>query len=108
MSSNLPAAIAAYFSAANAFDTSGVSTYFSEDAVVKDEKQERHGVEAIRAWMMETGEKYGAVSEVINAVPQGDAVVVSAKVSGSFPGSPITLQYTFTLRDERIDHLEIH
>lgn len=108
MSINLAPAIAGYFAAANAFDTSKLSEYFSEDAVVQDEKQERRGLDAIRAWMEETGDKYAAVSEVIAAVPKGNAIVVSAKVTGNFPGSPVTLDYTFTLRDERIVHLEIH
>ena len=37
----------------------------------------------------------------------GSRTVVRASVRGDFPGSPITLQYAFTLDGEKIAHLEI-
>ena len=108
MSADLPKPIADYFAAANACDTRNLHDYFAEDAVVQDEREERRGVAAIRNWMKDTGEKYAAVAEVTTVVLQADDIVVAAKVTGNFPGSPATLHYTFRLRNDRIVHLEIH
>lgn len=108
MSANLPRPIADYFAAANACDTRNLHDCFAEDAVVQDEREERRGLAAIRSWMKGTGEKYAAVAEVMTVVPQADDIIVAAKVTGNFPGSPATLQYTFRLRNDRIVHLEIH
>jgi hypothetical protein len=37
----------------------------------------------------------------------GNTVIIPTEVTGDFPGSPLTLNHRFTLRDDRISALEI-
>jgi hypothetical protein len=103
----LPEAIGAYFDAANARDADGVCASFSSDAVVRDEGRDRSGLAAIRAWTEETGRRYRPVVEPLECQPLGDEEIVRCKVSGDFPGSPVTLRHAFTLREGKITRLEI-
>jgi hypothetical protein len=51
--------------------------------------------------------KYEFKSEILRAVEKPGAVVVTAKLSGTFPGSPVDLDFRFTLKGKRISSLEI-
>lgn len=103
----LPETIGHYFDAANARDPDGVCAVFLNDAVVRDEGRDRSGLAEIRAWSEETGRLYRPVVEVLDSELLGDQTIVQCKVSGDFPGSPVTLRFAFTLRDGRIARLEI-
>ena len=107
MPPKLPAPIAAYLAAANAFDAEATSDCFTEDAVVQDENREWRGRQAIRAWKEETDRKYRPVTEAINIAQEAGKTVVTARVSGPFPGSPIELPYAFTLEGDKIAALKI-
>jgi hypothetical protein len=75
---------------------------------VRDEKRTIRGLAAITAWKRESREKYRYQVEPLSATQEGDVVTLKARVSGSFPGSPVLLDYSFTLRNEMISALEIH
>ena len=75
--------------------------------MVRDEGQDRSGLAEIRAWSEETGQRYRPVVEPLDSEPLGDQTIVRCKVSGDFPGSPVTLRFAFTLRDDKIARLEI-
>jgi ketosteroid isomerase-like protein len=107
MSKKLPSALAAYFTAKNNHDVDGMAAVFSAEAVVKDEGQEHRGADAIRAWMKETLQKYDFKAEPTDVAHEPDCTVVTAVVSGTFPGSPVTLRYRFKLAGQKITHLEI-
>lgn len=107
MLGQLPETIGHYFDAANARDADGVCAVFLSDAVVRDEGRDRSGLAEIRAWTEETGRLYRPIVEVLDSEPLGDQTIVQCKVSGDFPGSPVTLRFAFTLRDGRIARLEI-
>ncbi len=100
---DLPAPIAAYFSA----DWGGVASCFIEHAVVVDERLEHHGRQAIERWKTEATAKYHYTSEPLAVDFSGADVSVIARVTGEFPGSPIELRYRFTLKGDRIARLEI-
>ena len=104
---NLPAAIAGYIAAANAGDIGAVAACFTEDAIVKDEGQERRGISAIVAWKEEVTLKYKPITQVIRAQTINGRHVVTASVSGDFPGSPVELKYGFTMDDDKIARLDI-
>jgi len=93
MSMELPKPIAAYFAATNTHDIDAMLVPFAETATVKDEGQQRDGLAAIREWMDGTVRKYGFTVVVIGAADEGGRTVVTARVSGSFPGSPVQLRY---------------
>ena len=107
MNTKLPQAITNYFQASNAHDTNGVIGAFSDDALVIDENREYRGSAAIRAWSEEALSKYQPHAAVTDATEAGDKIVVTAKVSGTFPASPVQLRFAFTLERDKIGALRI-
>ncbi len=103
MPAQMPETIARYFDAVNARDLDAAPLLFAADAVVRDEGGSHAGRDAIRAWMAETIRKYDFAAE-----PEGlSGMVVTARVSGAFPGSPIRLSFRFELSGGLIGRLEI-
>jgi Domain of unknown function (DUF4440) len=103
---HLPPPIAAYF-AADTSDANAVARCFSESAVVIDERRERRGRPAITRWRAEAAAQYHYTSEPLAVDVWGPEVTVTARVTGDFPGSPVKLQYRFTLDGASIARLEI-
>jgi SnoaL-like domain len=99
--------IADYIAAANAHGIDAVTSCFSRTAVVHDEKRECRGITAIREWAVEVSEKYRPTVEVLGVAERDDRTVVTARVSGNFPGSPVELRYAFAVTSGKIDRLEI-
>jgi hypothetical protein len=107
MSTTLPEPLSAYFGAKNRHDIDAMLAPFAADAVVKDEGQERRGRAAIRAWMEETTHKYRPTAEVTGVAETDGRTVVTAMISGDFPGSPAQLRFAFTIEDDKIARLQI-
>ena len=76
--------------------------------MVHDEDAEHLGHAAIRDWVVETTRKYSPHMEPRTVTDDGKTTIVTAMVSGDFPGSPIELEYCFQIRRGRIARLEIH
>ena len=102
----LPKPIADYF-AADGRDGAAVAGCFTEDAIVVDERHTHAGREAIRLWKEEVKEKYRYISEPFAVESDGGRTIVTSRVTGQFPGSPVDLRYAFTLQGEAIAKLEI-
>jgi hypothetical protein len=102
----LPPPIAAYFRV-DTSDANAVARCFSESAVVIDERREHRGRPSIARWADEATAKYHYTSEPLGVDVSGPAVTVTARVTGDFPGSPVELQYRFTLEGASIARLEI-
>jgi len=107
MTSDLLEPLREYFVAANARDPDRVAACFAEDALVRDEGREIRGRGNIRAWAEHTGRIYGYTATVTAVEERSAGVVVTAHLTGDFPGSPIDLRYRFTLAQGRIARLEI-
>ena len=103
---DLPPPIATYF-AADTSDANAVARCFSENAVVIDERREHRGRPAITLWKAEATAKYHYTSEPLAVDVSGPEATVTARVTGDFPGSPVELQYRFTLEGASIARLEI-
>lgn len=108
MNPQLPESISTYFSASNGQDTSHPEHYFSADAVVIDEGSPRRGLAAIECWMREAQTRFQFHAEPMTVARTDERVVVTATVTGNFPGSPASLHYAFLLKENRIQHLEIN
>jgi hypothetical protein len=106
MNGKLPQPISDYFQAANAHNTDAVIASFAEDGLVTDESQEHRGA-AIRQWSDDVNERYRPHAEVADIAEAGNQTVVTADVSGSFPGSPVRLRYNFTIKGDKISALLI-
>jgi hypothetical protein len=109
MSTTKPALpIARCIAAANAQDVHAVTATFSKDAVVRDEGKSRQGIAAIRQWAEEVSMKYQPTVEVLDVSERDGRTIVTGRLFGNFPGSPIELRYAFTLIGEKITRLEIY
>ena len=99
--------VANYIAAANAQDIEAVTASFSAGAVVQDEGRNRQGITAIRQWAAEVSEKYRPTVEVLDVAQTDGRTIVTGRVSGDFPNSPIQLHYAFSVNGGKIERLEI-
>ncbi len=104
---NPPPVIRGYIEASNAHDVKAIVDCFADDAVVRDENAMRHGKIDIGHWATETVQKYKFQFKPLSADKRGAETILSVEVSGSFPGSPITLDYHFTIANDKIHSLII-
>jgi ketosteroid isomerase-like protein len=107
MDVDLPVPIAIYVAAENSGDTEALAQCFSEDAVVRDEGKTIKGLAAIKQWKAETREKYQHTVEPLASVQKDGKTIVTNRLTGNFPGSPIELEFVFTLAGDKIASLEI-
>lgn len=103
----MPASVHAYFDADRRGDVDALVAAFSTAAEVRDEGARRQGRENIRAWWVAAKEASQHVTEPVEATTVGDVTSISARVSGTFPGSPIMLRFDFTIDRGEITRLEI-
>lgn len=105
----LPEAIKGYFDAQNEHDIDGMLACFAPSAVVKDAEyeDELRGSKSIRRWMKDTTQKYDLTVAVRDWHEADGETVLTARVSGDFPGSPADLHYTFALVGEKVSRLRI-
>jgi hypothetical protein len=107
MSVDLPAPIAIYIAAENRGDAEALAQCFAENAVVRDENQTIEGLAAIKEWKAETQKKYQHTIEPLASVQKEGKTIVTNQLTGNFPGSPIELEFVFTLEGDKIASLEI-
>lgn len=106
MTMTMPQPIADYF-VADGRDGDAVSKCFTDDATVRDEGKTYTGRAAISDWKASASRKF-AYTVAPFAVENADGrVVVTAKVTGNFPGSPVDLRYVFAIDGDKIASLEI-
>jgi hypothetical protein len=107
MTITLAAPVSAFFEAERTQDLEGLARCFTEHAAVRDEGRTIEGPDAIKRWMMEAKAKYQHTVEPL-AVSQRDGLtVVTARVAGQFPNSPLNLQHVFAVEGGKIVSLEI-
>jgi len=98
----LPEIIKKYVDASNKHDVKSILACFSDDGVVQDEGETLRGKKAIEGWIVKTIEKYKFQFKPLSVKDDDAEVVVAVEVSGTFDGSPVTLDYHFTLGKGRI------
>ena len=111
MSQPIPAVIAEYIRAVNAFDTDAIMRTFAPDVVVNDNRREITGPDAIRRWIEKeiVGDK--VTMEIREAMERPGSTIVRARYDGLYdktklpPG--LILSNYFTVRDGRITTLII-
>jgi ketosteroid isomerase-like protein len=107
MSVDLPTPIAIYIDTENRGDTEALARCFTEHAVVQDEGQTIEGLAAIKQWKAETKKKYQHTIEPLASAQKDGKFIVTNRLTGNFPGSPIELEFVFTLDGDKIASLEI-
>lgn len=103
---HLPEPIDAYF-AADRSDSDAVAGCFADNAVVKDEGHTYSGLAAIKQWKADSSRKYTYTSEPFACEDKDGKTIVTSRLTGNFPGSPVDLRYFFGLEGGRIASLEI-
>lgn len=106
MSLALPKPIDAYFTADRG-DSDAVAQCFTDDATVIDEGQTYNGLAAIKQWKTDSSKKYTYTSEPFRSEEQDGKTVVTSRLTGNFPGSPVDLRFFFGLEVDKIAYLEI-
>lgn len=107
MSLDLPDPIARYFTADKRSDPASIAACFTPDAVVTDEGNTYAGREAIRQWMANASTQYQYTVEPHSLAHQAGQIVVTSRLVGNFPGSPVDLRYLFSVEGDVIAALEI-
>ena len=103
----LPAIITELVNAQNSHDSAAYADCFTTDATVFDEGHDHQGKEEIKAWIEDSSAKYQAVMEPMEYSESDDKAVLTAKVSGTFPGSPIVLKYNMEIVQGLVRSLKI-
>jgi hypothetical protein len=93
---DLPGSIAAFF-AADTWDSETVARCFANDAVVKDEGHTYTGIGAILQWKAGSSAKFTYTHEPFAVAFQDSETVVTSRLTGNFPGSPVDLRYCVRL-----------
>ena len=106
MTLTLPQPVAAYF-VADREDAEAVARCFTEDAVVKDEGHTYRGRAAIKQWKADAVAKYQYTTELLDCERKDGATVVTSRLTGNFPGSPVTLRFSFGLEGDKIASLKV-
>ena len=107
MAIDVPDPVAHYLAADAAMDTTMLAQCFAQGAVVRDEGRDYLGLEAIQAWNREAHRKYQYVLEPVRATTDGADTRLRVRLTGPFPGSPVEVDYLFTVREEKITSLRI-
>jgi hypothetical protein len=107
MSLNVPAPVATYLAAEKAKNPEMLAFCFTTDALVHDEGRDHRGLEAIQSWKRKAEATYQYVLEPLSASVGEKTVKLRARLTGNFPGSPVELDFTFTLANDKITSLDI-
>jgi ketosteroid isomerase-like protein len=104
---NLPRIIQEYLDASNAHDVKAILSCFSDEAVVHDEGETLHKKKAIEGWIAKTIERYKFQFKPLTVKDDNAEVVVGVEVSGTFDGSPVSLDHRFAIKNDKILSLTI-
>jgi hypothetical protein len=103
----LPKPIELFMSSEDTHDLEALADCLAAHATVSDEGQTMQGLKAINAWRLETRKKYRHTVEPIALIARAGKTVVSTTLTGDFLGSPVTLDFVFTLEGDKIAAVEI-
>ncbi len=104
---NLPVPVKSYFDADKGPPDRAPLAAFAPDAVVEDEGHTHVGHAAIESWWRASKARYHATAEPLDVREEPSRIIVRARVTGAFPGSPIALAFSFRLMNGQIAELRI-
>ncbi|UZR98470.1 nuclear transport factor 2 family protein [Chondrinema litorale] len=102
---NLPKVIGDLVKAQDNFDSTAYANCFTKTAMVFDEGKTHNGKVEIKNWIEEANKKYQVTMKPLEYSEAQETL--KAEISGTFPGSPLTLTYHYEFKDELIESLEI-
>ncbi|WP_207736487.1 nuclear transport factor 2 family protein [Clostridium tyrobutyricum] len=103
----LPTPIATYYHACDIYDVSLLEECFKEDAVLHDEDTDYHGPIEISNHILNANRDANVTLEITDCTNQSNVIVVAAILSGNFEGSPLPMDFHFSLDEGKIKSLKI-
>jgi len=103
----LPKPVADYVAATNAHDPDAIARAFAADGVVHDESKVHRGQAEIAGWARDTMNRYRMTVTPVSVTGKDGKSVLTARVEGDFPGSPIDLKFNFELGEDGIRSLKV-
>lgn len=103
----LPNVVQELIKAQNSFDSVAYANLFSETSVVHDEGKTHNGRKEVEQWIAEANKKYKSTMEPVEFTQEGNKGVLTANVSGTFPGSPLVLKFHFEINEGTIQSLKV-
>jgi hypothetical protein len=103
----LPQSITAFYHASDVYDDDLLASCFTEDAILVDEGEEYHGPKAISRYILEANQAAKVKTDITDCIVKNDETVVSTIITGNFDGSPVPLNFHFTLNNGKIKNLFI-
>ena len=104
---NLPKEVEALLQAQAQFDSAAFADCFAETAVVFDEGKTHKGRKEIQKWNAHTNQEYRTVLQPQSYTKSGEEHILTTRVSGTFDGSPIVVNYQFQIENGFIQSLKI-
>ena len=102
---NLPSVILNLLIANDNFESHSYAHCFTETALVLDEGKTYEGKIEIQNWIEKVNQDYKTVMKPLEY--SAEKKILKCEVSGTFPGSPIILNYEFTIVGGLIESLFI-
>jgi len=103
----IPAIVQTYVDTTNRLDTERFIGLFADNACVHDEGHYYCGIRAIREWLESTNKKYKFSMKPLIVKESGNDISMTAEMTGTFPGSPVKLQFDFAFHNNKITKLYI-
>ena len=108
ISLQLPPAVDLFIKIENTGEIDALSTCFAANATVRDEGHTYEGLDAIKKWKVETKKRYNHTIQPLAVSDREGKTILTARLSGNFPGSPVRLEFRFLIENGKIAVLEIH
>lgn len=103
-----PEAVRAYLALTNGDDRASAVVTFADTAHVTDDGHDYRGTSEIRNWLNRTASAFTYTATPLAAHHVDDHTTVTCRLEGTFPGSPVDLDFRFRLDGtNRIARLEI-
>lgn len=99
--------IAAFYHASDVYDGALLASCIAEDAILYDEGEELHGSAAISAHIFKANKDAKVMMDIMRCAEKGRDIIVTAMLTGEFEGSPVSLDFHFTLAEGKIKALNI-
>lgn len=103
----LPQIVERFIETQQIYDSKAFVKCFTETGIVHNECKTHTGKDEIHQWIEHAMEAYKSQLEPLNYQQAESNGVLTANVSGTFPGSPIVLKFHFGLKDGLIDSLKV-
>lgn len=103
----LPQPIAAFYHASDVYDGELLAGCFAPNAVLHDEGMDFQGPAAISEHILTANRDANVHMEITNLTERDGETIVTATLTGAFEGSPLPLDFHFSLENEKIKALNI-